>query len=91
MKAIKRNSILKDLSESINLQNRIIWNLRKKCLEKDLTENIKFAIKEKNKLQKEFDYNCRNCSDETKETFEIYTELSSKFKSKKVCDVNYMM
>lgn len=93
MKATQRNLLLLEFSESIKTNDRILWNLRKRCLDKNLTKNIEFVKKSKKEAENSFNNLLgTNCKDETKETFAEYLKLKDNFCTIKVDKTyNYQM
>lgn len=93
MKATQRNLLLLEFSESIKTNDHILWNLRKRCLDKNLTKNIEFAKKSKKEAKNSFNNLLGTyCEDETKETFTEYLKLKDNFCTIKVDETyNYQM
>lgn len=92
MKALQRNIILTEIGESIKREIKLIQSLRKKAIEQDLIENIKFSKGTLIGLRHEYKKVTRFANDETKETFEEMKSLDSKYYySKKDTSLNYMM
>ena len=92
MKAKRRNILLTEIGESIDLQNKLLNRFRRMAMVEDLTGNIRLAKITLAELENEFSENSSLRFDDTKESLEKWEQLKKKYLRRKTKDdTNYQM
>ena len=93
MKAINQIALLTELGASIDLQNRMIHNLRKIALQQDVVEHLQLAKSYKNELEIDFVNVLQSfVPDHSQETFSRFLSLKNKYAPARLaCAINYQM